>query len=100
MSCAAPTLRRGHLDYRPQLFRKTSGDDVRLGPEFNPQAAMTGKGHLQHAEQHAAVRAIMVGKQQPLILQLAQGRKKSAQQFRTVQIRGHATALHLHLRPA
>ena len=69
--------RRRHLQHRAQLFGEAGGDGIRRRPQIDGQSAMAGKGHFQHGDQHAAVRAVMIGEQQAAILQFAQRGKQT-----------------------
>ena len=61
---------------------------------------MSGKSHFQQRDQDAAVRAVVVGEQQSVILQIAQRRKQGEQQCGAVEIRRLAAVLAVDLRPA
>ena len=94
MSRASRDARRRHLQDRARALRQSRRrSDPPTAPKIDVEPAMRGERHLQQRDEHAAVRAVVVGEQQAAILQLAQRGEQARQQLRTVEIRRLAAAL-------
>jgi hypothetical protein len=94
--------RRLDLQHRTEFLRVQCRRGQRCIParQVRLDAAMTGKCHFGQRDERAAVRAIVVGKQQARVRQAAHGREEGAQQLRLLAVRGRATQPAVDLRKA
>jgi hypothetical protein len=64
------------LQDRPRLLGKARRNIVRHRAQIDVEPATAGERHLQHREQYASVRTVVVGEQQLAILHFAQRGKQ------------------------
>ncbi|MNO36922.1 hypothetical protein D3C76_269980 [compost metagenome] len=91
-----------YLDHRTQFFVEEDGRDFLTlagqGVELKAQAAMTGKGHFQYADQQPAIGAVVVGQQVTVGIQALDHGEEGLEVFGVVDVRCLAAQLAVGLR--
>ena len=91
-------VRAANLDDTAQLFIEERGRCwFAEGIQVELQSAPASKGHLEHSRYQAAIRTIVIGKQETLRAQHLDGTEKGDHLFRVVQVGDWSTNLPLAL---